>query len=56
MEQLVSLLSGASVEMPTAAIAVFESVDGTWPMQWGQSRAWKLRDMVKPRELDKRTL
>jgi phosphohistidine phosphatase len=56
MEQLVSLLSGVSIEMPTAAVAVFDSVDRMWPEQWGRSQAWKLRDMVKPRELEKRTL
>jgi hypothetical protein len=37
--------------MPTAAIAVFEAVEKNWPNQWFDVAAWKLRRLVKPREL-----
>lgn len=51
MEEAVSFLSGSYLEMPTAAIAVFEAVEKNWPNQWFDVAAWKLRRLVKPREL-----
>ena len=45
MEILVSQLSNQQNEMPTGAIAVFESSDdeGEWPNDWGDGKMWKLR-------------
>ena len=54
MENLASQLSDRQIEMPTGAIAVFESGDpaGDWPPDWGDGKMWKLRELAKPRELD----
>lgn len=51
MEDAVSFLSGSHSEMPTAAIAVFDVAGLNWPSQWFDVAAWKLRNLVKPREL-----
>jgi phosphohistidine phosphatase len=51
MEEAVSLLGGRYSEMPTAALAVFEAMEKNWPTQWFDAAAWKLRNLVKPREL-----
>ena len=51
MEEAVSHLSGCHAEMPTAAIAVFDVTGPNWPSQWFDVAAWKLRNLVKPREL-----
>jgi len=58
LEILVSQLSNHQNEMPTGAIAVFESSDddGEWPNDWGNGEMWKLRELVKPRELDLETI
>ena len=58
MEILVSQLSNQQNEMPTGAIAVFESSDdeGEWPNEWGDGKMWKLRELAKPRELDLETI
>jgi phosphohistidine phosphatase len=51
MEDAASFLSRVSTEMPTAAIAVFEAVGRSWPADWLNVESWKLRSLVKPREL-----
>jgi phosphohistidine phosphatase len=51
MEDAVSFLSGSHSEMPTAAIAVFDVAGQNWPSEWFDVAAWKLRNLVKPREL-----
>jgi phosphohistidine phosphatase len=51
MEEAVSFLGGRYSEMPTAAIAVFEAAEKSWPNEWFDAAAWKLRNLVKPREL-----
>jgi len=58
LEILVSQLSNHQNEMPTGAIAVFESNDddGEWPNNWGDGKMWKLRELAKPRELDLETI
>ena len=57
MEELVSQLSDSRMEMPTGAIAVFESGDteGDWPVEWRNGKMWKLRELAKPREMDLET-
>ena len=54
LEILVSQLSDRPHEMPTGAIAIFESSDagGDWPADWTNGKMWKLRELAKPRELD----
>jgi len=54
METLASKMSERTIEMPTAAIAVFESNESnqTWPVAWHESKMWKWRGIVKPKELD----
>ena len=54
LEILVSQLSDGSLEMPTGAIAIFESgdADGDWPADWTNGKMWSLRKLAKPRELD----
>jgi phosphohistidine phosphatase len=54
LELLVSQLSDRPNEMPTGAIAIFESsdADGDWPADWTNGKMWNLRKLAKPRELD----
>lgn len=52
MEDAVSMLCGVGTEMPTAAVAVLDTVDEGWPKKWLEAGGWKLRSLVKPRDLD----
>jgi phosphohistidine phosphatase len=51
MEQAVSYLGQDSLEMPTGAIAVFETEGRNWPEDWLNVAGWKMRSLGKPREL-----
>ena len=53
MEVLASRLSEQHVEMPTAAIAIFDCIEPreTWPESWHETKMWKSRGLVKPKEL-----
>lgn len=48
---LVSHIAGEGIEMPTAAVAVFETPADTWENA-GSDSDWKLTGYWKPRELE----
>lgn len=58
IERLASNLGGCEIAMPTGAIAILtpSSPDGKWPEDWGNVKLWKLHGLVKPRELDTKTI
>jgi len=53
MEILASRLRECLTEMPTAAIAVLDSISpvNDWPTDWTASKMWKWRGIVNPREI-----
>jgi hypothetical protein len=53
MEILASTISQCAIEMPTGAIGVLDSNsrDEGWPSDWTNSKMWKWRGLVKPREI-----
>jgi len=58
MEVLASILSGTTMAMPTASIAILSSkaTPEEWPADWGNAKMWDWRGLVKPRKLGRETI
>jgi phosphohistidine phosphatase len=50
-EEVLTFLTGEDHRLPTAAAALLEASGSTWAEAWNVAPAWKIREILRPKEL-----
>ncbi len=52
-EEVLTFLTGEDQSLPTAAAALLSAAGATWAEAWNAAPAWKIHEIIRPKELHK---